>query len=60
VAEKTGPPDRPVYLGGSRSGDRRVAAIWISQNAPKPGWCRERDPHTWLGTASAGGRRAAV
>lgn len=46
-------------VGGSRCGDRRVAAIWISQNAPKLGWCREGNPHTWLGMASAATRRAA-
>ncbi|MEV6149611.1 DUF5701 family protein [Nonomuraea sp. NPDC052129] len=23
-------------------------------------WCWERDPHTWLGMASAGNRRAAA
>ncbi|MBC9728028.1 DUF5701 family protein [Streptomyces sp. TRM68367] len=45
-------------LGGSRSGDRRVPAIWISQQAPKLGWCWEGNPHTWLGMASAAGRRA--
>jgi hypothetical protein len=44
-------------LGGSRSGDRRVPAIWISQTAPKLGWCWEGNPHTWLGMASAGSRR---
>ncbi|HKA69746.1 MAG TPA: DUF5701 family protein [Actinomycetes bacterium] len=44
-------------LGGSRSGDRRVPAIWISQNAPKLGWCWEGNPHTWLGMASAQDRR---
>ncbi|MGP3982944.1 DUF5701 family protein [Streptomyces sp. KR80] len=46
-------------LGGSRCGDRRVPAIWISQNAPKLGWCWEGNPHTWLGMASAGSRGAA-
>jgi len=46
-------------LGGSRAGDHRVPAIWISQNAPKLGWCWERNPHTWLGMASAGARRAS-
>ncbi|WP_395573993.1 DUF5701 family protein [Streptomyces sp. BK79] len=45
-------------LGGSRSGDRRVPAIWISQKAPKLGWCWAGNPHTWLGMASAGSRRA--
>ncbi|MEO3783971.1 DUF5701 family protein [Actinocorallia sp. B10E7] len=43
-------------LGGSRCGDRRVPAIWISRNAPKLGWCWEGNPHTWLGMASAGSR----
>ncbi|WP_371498705.1 DUF5701 family protein [Kitasatospora sp. NBC_00374] len=43
-------------LGASRCGDRRVPAIWISQGAPKLGWCWEGNPHTWLGMASAGGR----
>ncbi|MFI2026771.1 DUF5701 family protein [Streptomyces buecherae] len=47
-------------LGGSRSGDRRVPALWISQKAPKLGWCWQGNPHTWLGVASAGGRRAAT
>jgi hypothetical protein len=45
-------------LGGSRSGDRRVPAIWISRRAPKLGWCWEGNPHTWLGMASAGTRTA--
>jgi hypothetical protein len=43
-------------LGGSRCGDRRVPALWISKRAPKLGWCWEGNPHTWLGMASAGGR----
>ncbi|MGK5546116.1 DUF5701 family protein [Streptomyces sp. URMC 127] len=43
-------------LGGSRSGDRRVPALWISQKAPKLGWCWQGNPHTWLGMASAGAR----
>ncbi|WP_031488082.1 DUF5701 family protein [Streptomyces bicolor] len=46
-------------LGGSRSGDRRVPALWISQKAPKLGWCWEGNPHTWLGMASADGRRTS-
>ncbi|WP_301177198.1 DUF5701 family protein [Actinomadura geliboluensis] len=45
-------------LGGSRCGDRRVPAIWISKNAPKLGWCWERNPHTWLGMASAAHRNS--
>jgi hypothetical protein len=47
-------------LAGSRrtalSGDRRVPALWISERAPKLGWCWDGNPHTWLGTASAGAR----
>ncbi|WP_348534350.1 DUF5701 family protein [Kitasatospora sp. GP82] len=43
-------------LGGSRCGDRRVPAVWISQGAPKLGWCWEGNPHTWLGMASAAER----
>ncbi|MFE3494835.1 DUF5701 family protein [Streptomyces sp. NPDC059175] len=47
-------------LGGSRCGDRRVPALWISKKAPKLGWCWEGNPHTWLGMASAGSRAAEL
>ena len=47
-------------LGGSRCGDRRVPALWISQNAPKLGWCWEGNPHTWLGMASAADRAGSL
>lgn len=43
-------------LAGSRAGDRRVPAVWISKNAPVLGWCWAGNPHTWLGVASAAGR----
>lgn len=47
-------------LAGSRRtaipGDRRVPALWISERAPKLGWCWDGNPHTWLGLASAAGR----
>ncbi|WP_420111759.1 DUF5701 family protein [Pseudactinotalea sp.] len=43
-------------LLGSRRGGQKVPAIWISQRAPKLGWCWDRNPHTWLGSASAGAR----
>ncbi len=46
-------------LAGSRCGDRRVVALWISGGAPKMGWCWAGNPHTWLGTASCRGRIAA-
>lgn len=45
-------------LSGSRRQDRRVPAMWISENAPKLGWCWDGNPHTWLGVASARARRA--
>ncbi len=47
-------------LAGSRrtgiDGDRRVPALWISERAPKLGWCWDGNPHSWLGLASAGDR----
>jgi hypothetical protein len=49
-------PNRCFMLAGSRRGDKRVPALWISQGSPKLGWCWEGNPHTWLGTASAAGR----
>lgn len=39
-------------LPGSRRGDRRVTALWISDGRPKLGWCWAGNPHTWLGSAS--------
>jgi hypothetical protein len=50
--------NRCFMLAGSRRGDRRVPAIWISGKEPKLGWCWEGNPHTWLGMASAGSRAA--
>ncbi|MGK5737803.1 DUF5701 family protein [Micromonospora sp. URMC 103] len=47
-------------LVGSRCGDKRVPAIWISQGAPKLGWCWYGNPHTWLGSASARPERAGL
>jgi hypothetical protein len=44
-------------LAGSRCGDRRVPAVWISQGAPMLGWCWAGAPHTWLGVASCAGPR---
>jgi len=41
-------------LLASRRADQRVPAIWIDgAKAPKLGWCWDRNPHTWLGSASA-------
>lgn len=39
-------------LPGSRCGDKRVTALWISEGRPKLGWCWAGNPHTWLGSAS--------
>lgn len=37
----------------SRRSDQRVPAIWIDgAKRPKLGWCWDRNPHTWLGSAS--------
>lgn len=47
-------------LVGSRCGDRRVPALWISQDAPKLGWCWYGNPHTWLGSASATDRMSVA
>jgi Family of unknown function (DUF5701) len=43
-------------LLGSRCGDRRVTAMWISDGRPKLGWCWAGNPHTWLGSASCAHR----
>jgi hypothetical protein len=43
-------------LVGSRCGDRRVPALWISKRAPRLGWCWAGNPHTWLGSASCADR----
>ena len=47
-------------LAGSRCGDRRVPALWISKRKPKLGWCWAGNPHTWLGTASCAMRIAPL
>ena len=51
--------NRCFMLSGSRRGDRRVPAMWISAGAPKLGWCWDGNPHGWLGVASAAGRVSA-
>jgi Family of unknown function (DUF5701) len=48
--------NRCFMLSGSRRDDRRVPAMWISEGAPKLGWCWDGNPHSWLGVASAAGR----
>jgi len=49
-----------ISLAGSRCGDRRVTALWISKGAPKLGWCWAGNPHTWLGIGSCAGRVGAA
>ncbi|HMP75287.1 MAG TPA: DUF5701 family protein [Kiritimatiellia bacterium] len=47
-------------LPGSRRADQRVPAIWIDgARRPKLGWCWDRNPHTWLGSASCKHRLGA-
>jgi hypothetical protein len=41
---------------GSRCGDRRVPAIWVSERRPRLGWCYAGAPHGWLGSASCAER----
>jgi hypothetical protein len=43
-------------LLGSRAEDKRVPALWVSARRPRLGWCYQGAPHTWLGSASCGGR----
>ncbi len=45
-------------LLGSRAEDKRVPALWVSGRRPRLGWCYQGAPHTWLGSASCGGRVA--
>jgi hypothetical protein len=61
-------PNRCFMLLGSRCGDKRVPALWISggtgkdgrerKGAAKLGWCWAGNRHTWLGHASARARLA--
>jgi Family of unknown function (DUF5701) len=51
VLEKTA-----FSLLGSRRGDRRVAALWLSGRRPRLGWCWAGAPHSWLGSASCAER----
>lgn len=44
---------------GSHAANKRVPSFWVSKGAPRLGWCWAGNPHSWLGAASAGGRRSA-
>ena len=48
-----------VQFPGSRCGDRRVTAIWLSEGRHKLGWCWAGNPHSWLGMASCAARWGA-
>ncbi len=44
-------------LGSRVEGNQRVPAIWINaQKQANLGWCWDRNPHTWLGSAFANKR----
>ena len=45
-----------VVEGAPAAGDKRVPALWVSARRPRLGWCFQGAPHTWLGSASCGGR----
>lgn len=49
-------PNNCFSMLASRAGDKRVPAFWLSEKRPKLGWCWAGNPHTWLGSASTGGR----
>jgi hypothetical protein len=59
-APETLEKNRCFMLSGSRRGDRRVPALWISGRQPKLGWCWDGNPHTWLGVASTSHRVGAL
>ncbi|MBW7909380.1 MAG: hypothetical protein H3C50_10790 [Kiritimatiellae bacterium] len=45
-----------IQMPGSRRSDQRIPSLWISHNRPRLGWCWDRNPHTWLGSASCSRR----
>ncbi|MGW0551118.1 DUF5701 family protein, partial [Streptomyces altiplanensis] len=55
---RSGSAVRGGRCAGAGDGSR-IPALWISRKAPKLGRCREGNPRTWLGMASAGARRTA-
>ena len=46
-------------LLGSRAGDKRVLALWVSRRRPRLGWSYQGAPRSWLGSASCGARLTA-
>lgn len=53
-------PNHCFMLLGSRAGDKRVPAVWLSGPTPRLGWCWEGNPHSWLGFASCAYRSPGV
>jgi len=44
----------------SRDGSKRIPSLWVTgKGDPRLGWCYERMPHTWLGSASCAARATA-
>ncbi len=44
-------------LASRVAGNQRVPAIWINgEKSANLGWCWDGNPHTWIGSASAGKR----
>lgn len=47
-------------MPASRDGSKRIPSIWVTGTGdPRLGWCYERMPHTWLGSASCAARATA-
>ncbi len=45
---------------GSRDGSKRIPSLWVTgRGVPRLGWCFDRVPHTWLGSASCAARITA-
>lgn len=43
-------------LLASRTENKQVPALWLTNGMIRLGWCWEGNPHTWLGSASCGRR----
>ncbi len=47
-------------MPASRDGSKRIPSLWVTGTGdPRLGWCYERMPHTWLGSASCAARATA-
>lgn len=43
-------------MSGSRGSGQRIPSIWLSYQRPRLGWCWDRNPHPWMGSASCSSR----